>query len=112
VGVEIVNRRAVSPPPTLQNPVQSVVDEVASWRAWSPPSIGTLQTNRVDGVDLLGEHERALHLDGEIHLAISPDLKKNAVAEGVAQPFRLPGWVEAQVGNVVPPQQLHFSAQL
>jgi hypothetical protein len=94
----------VAPPPTLQNPLQSVVDEVASW----PGMVTTVHwhfadQSRVDGVDFyLAEHELGhLHLDGEIHLATSPDLKNAMVAEGVAQPFRyLPGWVEAQVGSV------------
>jgi hypothetical protein len=94
----------VAPPPTLQEPLQSIVDAVASWPGvvttvhWHPAD-----RSRIDGVDFyLADQELGhLHLNGDIHLATCPELGHALIAEGVAQPFRyLPGWVEAQVRRV------------
>lgn len=94
----------VAPPPTLQKSLQSIVDAVSSW----PGVVTTVHwhyadRSRIDGVDFyLADQELGhLHLDGEIHLATSPDLGKALIAEGVAQPFRyLPGWVEEQARRI------------
>ncbi len=94
----------VEAPPTLDGPLQTIVDAVAGW-----PGIETtvhrhlVDRSRVDGVDfyLADEELGHLHLDGSIHLATSPMLGGALTAEGLAKPFRYQrGWVEEQVGRI------------
>jgi hypothetical protein len=94
----------VAAPPTLDGPLQVIVDAVAGW-----PGVDTtvhwhlIDRSRVDGVDFyVGEEELGhLHLDGSIHLATSPDLGQTLIGEGAAKAFRYQkGWVEQQVRDV------------
>jgi hypothetical protein len=91
-------------PPTLDEPLQTVVDTVGNWPGvittahWDP-----FRRSRVDGVDFyLGEEELGhIHVDGSLHLASSPMLGRVLVTEGLGRPFPyLLGWVEAQVRSV------------
>lgn len=101
-----VEKGPVAPPPVLDGPLRAIVDAVASW-----PGVETTvhwhfaDRSRVDGVDFYVAQEELghLHLDGDIHLATSPDLGKALIAEGAAKPFRYqPGWVEEQARRIGP----------
>ncbi len=91
----------MAPPPTLSGDLQSVADRVASW----PEVAATTHwhfadQDRVDGIDFyVGAEELGhLHLDGSIHLATTPELGAQLVAEGVGSPFRYArGWTQASV---------------
>ena len=96
----------VMPPPSVDAPLQSIVDVVASW-----PGIDTtvhwdlFDKSRIDGVDFYLDEEELghLHLDGSIHLATSPSLGRALIAEGAARPFRYQqGWVEERVQRIGP----------
>ena len=94
----------VAPPPALAGKLKAVADAVAAW----PDVEATVhwrfdQPNRVDGIDFyVGSDELGhLHLDGSIHLATSPRLGKELVAEGRAQPFGWArGWTEASIHSL------------
>jgi len=91
----------VAPPPALTGKLKAVADAVAAW----PDVEATVhwrfdQPNRVDGIDFyVGSDELGhIHLDGSIHLATSPRLGAELVAEGRAQPFGWArGWTTASI---------------
>ena len=90
----------------MTGPLREVADAVAGW----PGVVTTVHwylfdRSKVDGVDFyLGDDELGhLHLDHSIHLATSPDLGRELIAEGAAEPFRYQrGWVEQQVRRIGP----------
>lgn len=96
----------VEPAPTLQEPLQSVIEQVADW----PGVTKTVHwhfadQSRVDGVDFYVADEELghVHLNGEIHLATTQKLGAALVAEGAAKPFRYQvGWVEADIWRIGP----------
>ena len=94
----------VAPPPVLEGNLQAVVDEVAAW-----PEVSTTihwhfaDQTRVDGVDFyVGSEELGhLHLEGSIHLATTPALAAELIAEGVGKPFPYArGWTQANVARL------------
>ena len=96
----------LGPPPALSGALGEVAGAVASW----PGVVTTVHwylfdQSQVDGVDFyLGDDELGhLHLDGSIHLATSPELGRELVAQGLAKPFRYQrGWVEEQIRRIGP----------
>ena len=91
----------LAPPPVLRSDLQAVVEAV---RAWPEVTATThwhfADQSRVDGVDFyVGAEELGhLHLDGSIHLATTPALMAELVAEGSGAPFRYArGWTQAGV---------------
>ena len=113
----------VAPPPALTGKLKAVADALAAW-----PGVEATETvrrfdqpNSVDGVDFyVGSDELGhIHLDGSIHLATSPRLGAELVAEGLGQPFVWAhGWTLAsiepagrgQIRGAVPPQLRSASA--
>jgi len=94
----------VASAPTLEEPLQTVIDSVADW----PGVTKTVHwhfsdQSLVDGVDFYVADEELghVHLDGEIHLATSQALANLLVAEGAAKPFRYQrGWVEEDIRRI------------
>lgn len=92
-------------PPPLRGDLKTIADTVGSWPNVSASMHWSLDHTKPDGVDfyVAGEELGHLHLDGSIHLATSPSLGKELIAERVAMPFRYQkGWVEQQVNAVGP----------
>ena len=91
----------IAPPPALAGKLKAVADAVAAW----PDVEATIhwrfdQPSRVDGVDFyVGSEELGhIHLDGSIHLATTPRLGAELVAEGLAKPFVWArGWTAASI---------------
>jgi hypothetical protein len=91
----------IAPPPALTGKLKAVADAVAAW----PDVEATIhwrfdQPDRVDGVDFyVGADELGhIHLDGSIHLATTPRLLAELVAEGAGQPFMwASGWTTASI---------------
>jgi hypothetical protein len=91
----------IGPPPTLTGKLKAVADAVAAW----PDVEATVhwrfdQPNRVDGVDFYVASDELghIHLDGSIHLATTPRLGAELVAEGAGQPFVWAhGWTTASL---------------
>jgi Luciferase len=91
----------IAPPPALAGKLKAVADAVAAW----PDVEATIhwrfdQPDRVDGVDFyVGSDELGhIHLDGSIHLATTPQLGAELVAEGAGQPFMwASGWTTASI---------------
>ena len=91
----------IAPPPPLAGKLKAVADTVAAW----PEVEATVhwrfdQPDRVDGVDFyVGPDELGhINLDGSIHLATTPRLGAELVAEGLGKPFAWArGWTAASV---------------
>lgn len=94
----------LAPAPRLADDLQAVVDAVASW----PDVEATMHWHfadqtRTDGVDFyVGSEELGhLHLEGSIHLATTPPLAAELVAEGLGAPFPYArGWTQSNVANL------------
>lgn len=91
----------IAPPPMLDGTLKVVADTVATW-----PEVGATthwhlaDQTRVDGVDFyIGKDELGhIHLDGSIHLATSPTLGAEMVAEGLGRPFPYAhGWTMSSI---------------
>ncbi len=94
----------LAPPPALVGRFQAVADAVAAW----PEVEATIHwhfsdQSRVDGADFyVGADELGhIHLDGSIHLATTPELGAELVAEGLGRPFPWArGWVMASIDRL------------
>ena len=105
MGLSLPQKGPVRPPPVLAGPVEATRLTIQSW----PGVIAATHWNlyrrtEVDGADFyVGEEELGhLHLDGEVHLATTPELRHFLVAAGLARRFSYTGhpnegWVEASV---------------
>ncbi len=92
-----------APPPVLQGFAQKVSATIQTW-----PSIIAAthwQLNRatqVDGADFyVGEDELGhIHLNGEVHLATSLELRNLLLAKNLARPFRYyASWVDTMIAS-------------
>ncbi|WP_428395768.1 luciferase family protein [Lichenicoccus sp.] len=94
----------LAPPPMLGGPVQAVADAVAAWPEVEATTHWHLNDQtRVDGIDFyVGSNELGhIHLDGWIHLATTPELGAEMVAEGLGKPFPWArGWTMASISRL------------
>ena len=94
----------LAPPPVLGGSVQSVADAVAGWpQVEATTHWHFADQTRIDGIDFyVGPDELGhVHLDGSIHLATTPDLGAELVAEGLGRPFPWArGWTLARVDRL------------
>ena len=94
----------IAPPPALAGKLKAVADAVAAWPDVEATTHWRFdQPNRVDGVDFyIGMEELGhIHFDGSIHLATTPRLAAELVAEGLGQHFMWArGWTTASIGRV------------
>lgn len=94
----------VSPPPKLTGTLKAVTDIVVTWPEVQATTHWRFDApDQVDGVDFyVGPDELGhIHLDGSIHLATSPRLGAELVAEGLGQPFVwAQGWTLASVNGL------------
>ena len=91
----------IAPPPTLKGLAGRVAQEIASWPNIISATHWRLgQPGVVDGADFyVGDQELGhIHLDGEVHLATSLELRKTLLAQKKARPFPFyASWVEATI---------------
>ena len=94
----------LAPPPVLGGTVQAVADAIAAWPEVEATTHWHLNDHtRVDGIDFyVGPDELGhIHLDGSIHLATTPELGAELVAEGFGKPFPwAKGWTMANIGRL------------
>ena len=94
----------LAPPPALGGAVQAVADSVAAWPEVKATTHWHLNDQgRVDGIDFyVGPDELGhIHLDGAIHLATTPELGAELVAEGLGKPFPWArGWTMANISRL------------
>jgi hypothetical protein len=94
----------IAPLPALTGKLKAVADAVAAWPEVEATAHWRFdQPNRVDGIDFyVGSDELGhVHLDGSIHLATSPRLCSELVAEGLGRPFEWGhGWTVASIDRV------------
>ena len=93
-----------APAPVLGGSLQAVADAVAGWPEVEATTHWHLNDRtRVDGIDFyVGPHELGhIHLDGSIHLATTPELSGEMVAEGLGRPFPWArGWTLARIDRL------------
>ena len=80
----------IVPPPVLKGPAQKVSLEIQSWKGIVSATHWTIgDSTKVNGADFYnGDHELGhIHLDGEIHLALTPKLRKALIANQLAEAF-------------------------
>lgn len=100
-NIPLAAKGRFAPPPTLAEPLQRMSVAIQSW----PGVIGAThwhlcRLDEVDGVDFyVGTNELGhIHLDGDVHLASSADLREALVSEGLARPFPYyPSWVDTTI---------------
>ena len=89
------------PPPTVAARRLGVAGAVAAWPEVEATTHWHLSDQkRVDGIDFyVGPDELGhIHLDGSIHLATTPELGAELVAEGLGRPFPWArGWTTASI---------------
>ena len=94
----------LAPPPMLGGSVQAVADAIATWPEVQATTHWHLNDQtRIDGIDFyVGPDELGhIHLDGSIHLATTPELGAEMVAEGLGKPFRWArGWITADISRL------------
>ncbi len=94
----------LAPPPVLGGSIQAVADAVAGWPDIEATTHWHLNDqSRIDGIDFyVGADELGhIHLDGSIHLATTPDLGAEMVAEGLGRPFPWAhGWTLARIDRL------------
>lgn len=91
----------VTPVPVLKGHSQSVSAAIQTW----PGIVAATHwhfsgSNEVDGADFyVGAEELGhIHLEGDVHLATTLELRKALMARKLARPFRyLASWVEASI---------------
>ena len=90
-----------APPPMLEGPAGRVALEIARW-----PNVVSATHWRlgkpgvVDGADFYVDEQELghIHLDGEVHLATSLELRKTLLAKNHARPFPYyASWVETSI---------------
>ena len=94
----------LAPPPVLGGSIQAVADAVAGWPDIEATTHWHLNDqSRIDGIDFyVGADELGhIHLDGSIHLATTPDLGAEMMAEGLGRPFPWAhGWTLARIDRL------------
>jgi hypothetical protein len=93
-----------APPPVLRGASQEVADAVVTWTGVEATTHWHFaDQTRVDGTDFyVGADELGhIHLDGTIHLATTPELGAEMVAEGLGRPFPWArGWTMASIERI------------
>ncbi len=114
--IQLRNEGPIQPPPTLAGSAQAVSLAIQSW----PEVIAVTHwqlgdSTRVDGAEFhTPEGELGhIHLNGEIHLALTDPLRKLLVEHKLARPFRwLSSWVEMPVASPADAEQATWLFQL
>ena len=107
--IHLRNEGRIQPPPTLQGIAQSVSSELQSWpgtAAFTHWQLGDPTT--IDGAEFhVDEHELGhIHLNGELHLALTDPLRKLLVERRLARPFRwVSSWVERPIASSTDAEQ-------
>ena len=93
----------IRPPPKLKGPAEAVSREIQSWRGVISATHWFLyDRTQVDGTDFyVGEKELGhIHLDGELHLGVTPGLCRQLVELGRAEEFPwAEDWVQAPISS-------------
>ena len=100
--IQLRNEGPIQPPPMLKGLAQEVSAEVQAWPKMISVTHWQLgDSTRVDGVEFHvdgGGELGHIHLNGELHLALSRALRDELVAEELAEPFRWHrDWVTAPI---------------
>ena len=99
--MKLVDKGIVRPPPKLAGPAARVAETVASWPCVIAATHWHIsRKDEVNGADFyVGDEELGhIHLEGDVHLATTLELRKILVAANLARPFPwYKSWVEASI---------------
>ena len=103
--LKLEQKGVMQPPPVLPGPAEATSQSIQSWSGVIAATHWDLyRRKQVDGADFyVGEKELGhLHLDGEVHLATSPELGAMLTSNGLARRFAYSGnpyegWVETSI---------------
>jgi Family of unknown function (DUF5519) len=99
--MKLEDKGPIIAPPVLAGWAQQVSLRIQDWaQIVSATHWQFGNPTRVDGADFYVDDEELghIHLDGEIHLLLTPELQKAVLAAGLAQKFRwAPNWVQAPI---------------
>lgn len=91
----------IQPAPKLSGPAAGVAEAIATWPGVIAATHWHLsRSNEIDGVDFYVAEEELghIHLDGEVHLATSIDLRSILLNAGFARPFPwYKDWIETSI---------------
>lgn len=111
--MKLSDKGRIIKPPKLKGIAQKVSTEIQSWKGIISAThwyIGDL--HQVDGADFyVGEKELGhIHLDGEIHLALTRSLRNRLIEAGFAKAFRWrEDWVRFRIED---PKSAHHALWL
>jgi hypothetical protein len=101
--MKLIDKGLVRPAPKLGGPAARVAETIASWPNVIAATHWHLsRKDEINGADFyVGEAELGhIHLDGEVHLATSLELRQSLIAARLARPFPwYKSWVEASIRN-------------
>lgn len=99
--MKLVDKGIIRPAPNLAGPAARVAETVASWPGVIAATHWHIsRKDEVNGADFyVGDEELGhIHLDGEVHLATSLELRKLLIAANLALPFPwYKSWVETSI---------------
>ena len=101
--IQLRNEGILQPPPTLSGAAQTVSDQLQTWpgmQAFTHWQLGN--STRIDGAEFHVDQAELghIHLNGEIHLALTDPLRKLLVERKLARPFRwVSSWVEMPINS-------------
>lgn len=102
-AMNLRDKGEIRPPPRLRGPAQKVSAALQLWPSVIAATHWYLyDRTQVDGADFyVGEKELGhIHLDGEIHLRLTPTLARAAIALGRADAFPwADDWVQAPIAT-------------
>lgn len=88
--MKLKDKGPIEKPPTLKGPAQKVSKEIQSWPEVIAATHWTIgDSKKTDGADFyVGESELGhIHLDGELHLSLTKQLRKTLIDAKLAEPF-------------------------
>lgn len=104
MNMNLHQKGKIQPAPRLADPLEGVSQSIQSWRGVAAATHWHLyDRSRVDGADFyVGQAELGhIHLDGEVHLATTGDLRDCLIGAGLCRPFSFggsyAGWVEISI---------------
>jgi hypothetical protein len=102
-AMKLESKGEVRPPPRLKGPAEAVSRAIRAWPGIVAATHWAFDNNtRVDGADFyVGARELGhIHLDGEVHLLLTPGLCRRLVAAGHAEDFPwADDWVQSPVAS-------------
>ncbi len=114
--MKLKDKGPIVKPPILKGVAEKVSVEIQSWPEIISATHWTIgDSTKVNGADFyVGENELGhIHLDGELHLYLTKELRQKLIAAGLAEPFRWGDeWVQFQITDELSRHQAEWLFRL